>query len=255
MILAFRLFFLGCLMLKFLRDAFNDKTWHAAQTLHTNSWGEENKDDFRALIEQISSPYFLNRRAKGEYGCTPLSSAIGIDDRAILELLVKKGVDITLPVGGSFGDKNETPLKRAARYWRPNALDVLIEAGAHLIKDKNGFPAGGEILHFAAQNGSWMAFEKLLAAGVDPDARIDHKAAGETYGATPRRTLGKMIETYSNFTYPELDDDLMLQNLKYMAGVLAKRDQALKAAVSAAPPPAAAPSAPPKVVRLKIPTA
>jgi ankyrin repeat protein len=98
-------------------------------------------------------------------------------------------IGVNAPAINEKGIFGNTPLKIAAVWGDPRAIELLVAAGAR-INDRN--EDGYTALHHAASQGHLDAVKKLLALGADPLATDDE---GQT--AVQRATDGEIIEYLS----------------------------------------------------------
>ncbi|HZN38850.1 MAG TPA: ankyrin repeat domain-containing protein [Planctomycetota bacterium] len=151
--------------------------------------------DRRTVVSLLATePDLL--RARDEEGDTCLHIVAREDNTDLLELLVKKGVDIDskgrlqgTPLGTSLahnkpkaaewllakgadvrmGDSNgKTPLLHASTWGHTKIITTLLQKGADLTVVDT---AGDQPIHSAARNGRKDAVALLLAKGADVNAR------------------------------------------------------------------------------------
>ena len=97
-------------------------------------------------------------------GATPFYLAAIGGNRAIMDKLLKQGVD----VNGTVLRHGETPLMFAARTGRPEAVKLLLEAGAKV--DAKDTMRQTTALMWAAEQGHAEVIELLVAAGAEVNA-------------------------------------------------------------------------------------
>jgi ankyrin repeat protein len=106
-----------------------------------------------------------NPKAANLVGATPLSLASGNGNAAIIELLLKAGVDANAPVS-KF---NDTALMLAARTGKPDAVRVLLDHGADINARETW--GGTTALMWAVSEKHPPVIEMLTKRGADLNAR------------------------------------------------------------------------------------
>jgi ankyrin repeat protein len=101
--------------------------------------------------------------AKNNYGVTPFALAAKQGNPAIIEQLLKAGVDPNDPI--NFANSTETPLLHAARAGNIDAVNLLIRAGAK-VNAREGWN-GQTPLAWAAAEGHAAVVQTLLDGGAD----------------------------------------------------------------------------------------
>jgi len=102
---------------------------------------------------------------------TPLELAIGEDDVAIVDILIRAGAD----VNQGHPKTGRRPLHMAVSQPDLRILELLLEAGA----DVEGCRENSTPLCFAAAFGKRDAYDRLLEAGANPLATRKGKTAAE----------------------------------------------------------------------------
>jgi ankyrin repeat protein len=132
--------------------------------------------DKRAIVELANCfPSPVNARYND--GCTALHWAAERGDRALVELLLRKGADIDartfgpILIGPNSYIGGQTPLHKAAEAGRIEAAEILIAWGADLnAKDC----MGRKPLIVAVSKTQKGVIELLIAKGADINGRDDH---------------------------------------------------------------------------------
>ena len=97
-------------------------------------------------------------------GSTSLHAAAMRGDADLIELLVAAGGKAVL---NAFDELNRTPLIEAVEADAPDAVQLLLEAGAD-IDARNEARIGETALHHAVRNGNIAMVRRLLDAGANP---------------------------------------------------------------------------------------
>lgn len=116
-----------------------------------------------------------------------LLSAVMFGDARQVANTLRSGADPTL------ADRHHgTPLYQAGVRGRPDAVRLLVRAGADPNVESSGVGSTGLPLCAAACWGHTETVRELLAAGADPDAREDH---GEGFTASEWAAQGGWAAT------------------------------------------------------------
>ena len=119
-----------------------------------------------------------NATAANRAGATPMYLASFLGNGAIMDALLKHGVD----VNATFLRHGETALMFAARSGRPEAVKLLLEAGAQV--DAKETMRQTTALMWAAEQGHGDVIELLAAAGADINANTIVEEAEQRRGVS-----------------------------------------------------------------------
>jgi len=125
---------------------------------------EDNTDLLELLVKKG-----VDIDSKGRLGSTPLGTSLAHNKPKAAEWLLAKGADVRI------GDSNgKTPLLHASTWGHTKIITTLLQKGADLTVVDT---AGDQPIHSAARNGRKEAVELLLAKGAEVNAR---GCSGET---------------------------------------------------------------------------
>ncbi|KAH7125067.1 hypothetical protein B0J13DRAFT_589089 [Dactylonectria estremocensis] len=125
-----------------------------------------------------------NVEAKGEYGRTPLSWAVGNVRTASVKLLLEKGADVE-----AKDEYGRTPLWWAAKNESEASVKLLLERGADFEAKDSEY--GQTPLSWAAENGHGAIVRLLLEKGADVECEDED-------GRTPLSRMSQTSECPKN---------------------------------------------------------
>ncbi|MEA2460149.1 MAG: uncharacterized protein QOH90_326 [Actinomycetota bacterium] len=128
--------------------------------------------DTERLVQLVGEDAGATAR-KSPDGFTPLHLAAFFGHPDAVKILLAAGADVSI---AADNDMKVLPLHSAAAVSRADIAELLIDAGAELNVGQNG---GWTPLHSAAHNGAAELVDLLLERGADPTIAADD-------GRTPR---------------------------------------------------------------------